>query len=157
MTRRKNSKAVLGYLLSALMFATGTLWADQGDTHKAVDGLVIYIGVIPAQVIKGRGAGGEKPMHGGIPVIGGRYHLVAALFDQSSGGRITDAHVSAEVTEPGFAVGTHRPLEPMKMGWVITFGNYFAFAKNTVSRVSLSILVPGRKAVKADFKYSPGS
>lgn len=49
-----------------------------------------------------------------------RYHLVAALFEQESGVRITEVDVTATVTDPGMA-GIRKRLEPMRISDAITF------------------------------------
>ena len=144
----------LPVLFLGFLFVSGT-FADQNDTHKTVGGIDVYIGVIPAEVIQGRGSAGEKRMHGGVPKRGDRYHLVAALFEQKGGARITDAHVTATVTEPGLA-GTKKRLEPMKISDAVTFGNYFVMSERLANRISLEIRVPGKAPVTADFEYAGG-
>lgn len=45
--------------LVSLLFVSAAIRADQNDTHKTVGGIDIYIGLIPAEVIQGRGSHAE--------------------------------------------------------------------------------------------------
>jgi len=150
------SKLVVAALsLVFFLSVSAALWADQNDTHKKVGGIELYIGVIPAEVIQGRGSSEERRMHGGVPAGSNGYHLVVALFDQGSGDRITDAQVSAWVTVPGRAV-VENPLESMKVADVVTFGNYFVLSDQTRNRISVRVQRAGKDPVNADFQYATG-
>jgi len=48
-------------LFLALLLAAGVAAAGDSEWHKRVDGISVYLGVIPSQLIKGD----EKEMHGG--------------------------------------------------------------------------------------------
>ncbi len=104
----------------------------------------------------GHASSEEARMHGGVPGGKDRYHLVVALFDHETGVRITDAEVSARVTEPGMATVETR-LEPMTVADALTFGNYFTMSGQTMNRISLRITTAGKGSVEADFVQSTGS
>lgn len=151
----RNIPRTLGFLLIALAFACIPLAASALDTGqtKTVDGLVVYLGAMPAEIVKGHpGSHPEARMHGGPP--GGRhtYHLVAAVFDGASGARVEDARISARVAELGL-VGTTRTLEPMKIADTVTYGNYFELPYKGRYTISLVIDRPRGDSVKADFAY----
>lgn len=143
--------------LSLVFFlsVSAALWADQKDTHKKAGGIEFYMGVIPAEVIQGRGLSEERQMHGGVPAGSKGYHLVVALFDQESGDRIEDAKVMARVTVPGRA-DVENPLEAMKVADAVTFGNYFVLSDLTLNRISVQVRWAGKDAVTADFQYASG-
>jgi hypothetical protein len=106
----------------AALFLTGAFAADV-PTHKVVDGVAIYLGVLPSEMVLGHPhSHTEAGMHGGVPVGEHRYHVLVALFDAASGKRITDAQVKARyLSSP---VRRQRKLEPMHIADTITYGNY---------------------------------
>ncbi|HRX71099.1 MAG TPA: hypothetical protein P5329_07990 [Candidatus Competibacteraceae bacterium] len=140
---------------ASMLFVSSAIQADQNDTHKTVGGIDIYIGVIPAEVIQGRGSNEERRMHGGASSGGKGYHLVVALFDRESGDRITDSQVKVRVSVPGW-VDVENRLEPMKVADAVTFGNYFVLSDLTLNWISVQVQRAGKDAVKADFQYSTG-
>ena len=76
--------------------------ANADDDSQTVGKVVIYLGVLPAAMIRGHPAQHtESSMHGGQPATSGEYHIVIALFDAKTGSRVTGAHVSARVSEIG--------------------------------------------------------
>jgi hypothetical protein len=92
--------------------------AADTDQSKTVGGLTVYLGVMPAEIIRG------PPMHGHISKgphdyrvtskSPHEYHIVAAIFDAASGERVSDAAVTAEVSGLGLSGGKKR-LEPMQI------------------------------------------
>ena len=63
-------------------------------------------------------------MHGGIPRGEDYYHLNVSLYDSATGVPITDATVSATVSDPVMG-GQSKNLELMAIGDSISYGNYF--------------------------------
>ena len=63
-------------------------------------------------------------------------HIVAAVFDSSSGARITRANVVAHIFEPG---GIQRwvRLQPMTVAGALTFGGYTTFARRIDYRIGI--------------------
>lgn len=109
------------------------------DTSKAVDGVEIYLGVLPAEVVLGHPLGHEeRAMHGGVPARQNRYHVVVALFDADSGQRFSGARVEATVGELG-AGGTRKALEPMAIANTETYGNWFTLSAPGIYRIRLAI------------------
>jgi hypothetical protein len=97
---------------------------DEGQM-KITEGLTVYLGVIPAEIVRGhRQPHPEAEMHGGPPRGEHESHVVVAVFDNASGDRIADAKITARVSQLGL-VGPEKPLEPMKIAGTVTFGNYF--------------------------------
>ena len=84
-------------LAAVLGFTAGGISAEESSYRKIVDGVVVYIGMVPAELVRGHPpAHSESTMHGGVQV--GENHLTVAVFDDKSGRRITDAQVTAHIT-----------------------------------------------------------
>ena len=97
--RLKNGWSMAGAIAAlcvALLTYNGPAAAVDNELSKTVDGLTVYLGVVPAEIIKGPGLHSlEQPMHGRIPRGPHEYHVIAALFDAASGARVSDATVTA--------------------------------------------------------------
>ncbi|VAX04532.1 hypothetical protein MNBD_GAMMA20-2390 [hydrothermal vent metagenome] len=115
-----------------LVLFTTMVMADDSKRHLQINGMSVYLGVIPAQITQ------EHPaMHGGSASGEHRYHVLVALFDSRSGKRITDARVKAAV----FPLGLARPakeLEAMR-GESLSYGNYFTLHKPELYRIRVEI------------------
>lgn len=149
-------QAALGLALAVL--AAPASRAGVIDGVQTVDSLTIYLGVVPAAVVRGHAQ--EHPetrMHGGVP---GRsihnVHLVVALFDKVTGARITNAIVGAHIIEPGGKHGKQWsiPLEPMTVNGAQTFGGYTAFEQVADYRIGVRVQRPRRQPVTANFTYA---
>ena len=65
--------------------------ATHSERHQTVDGMSIYFGALPAQIIQD-----HEDMHGGNDNIGEyTYHILIAIFDSKTGKRILYAKVKA--------------------------------------------------------------
>lgn len=153
MTQPKLVVAALS--LVSILLVSVAVWADENDTRKTVGDIEFHIGLIPAEVIRGRGSNEERRMHGGVLAGNKGYHLVVALFDRDSGGRITDVQVMGRVAVPGRAI-VEKPLEPMKIADAVTFGNYFVLSDLTANRISVQVTRAGKGRIDATFEYSTG-
>ena len=121
----------------------------ETSQYQRVQDLDIYYGVMPAQIA---GNFPEPALHGRAPAARkNAYHLVVALFD-ASGKRISDARVSARVRELGMD-GTQKILEPMLIGDVTTYGNYFVLRQGGIYRLEIAIARPKDGNVEATFEY----
>ncbi|NIR30856.1 MAG: hypothetical protein GWN84_16380 [Gammaproteobacteria bacterium] len=140
-------------LLSALL-APGSVWAAGHPLHKVADGISVYLGVVPAAVVQERFENRpEAVMHGGASGKAGRYHVMVALFDEHSGHRLTAAEIEATVSELGLS-GSRKILEPMEVGGVTTYGNYFELSGAGFYRIVLEIRRPGvARATWTSFQY----
>ena len=117
--------------------------------HKTIDGVTIYLGVTPASAI----AAVERAMHGGVSQAPRQYHVMVALFDSSSGQRITDAVVHARVFNE-YGISRQELLEPMSVADSMTYGNYFTMPDAGNYKVVLDINRPGAPGVvKARLEY----
>jgi hypothetical protein len=146
----KGVVGVVAWLTVSLWLATGVYAAEHGY-RQVVDGVVVYFGIMPAQVVRGhhppRHPEGE--MHDGAPA--GENHVMVALFDQASGRRITEAEVSATVSGRGMKRLSKR-LEPMTVAGALTYGNYFAMPGAGPYRIDVEIRRPDTaRVLRASF------
>jgi hypothetical protein len=128
--------------------------AANTDQSKTAGGVTVYLGVVPAEIVKGLAAGssGERPMHGGIPKGPHEYHIVAAVFDATSGARVSDAVVTAEVSGLGLA-GTKTKLEPMQIAGTTTYGGFVDLPGFDLYTVKLTVERSGTGPAVLQFKY----
>ncbi len=146
--------AVILLAAALLLAAAGVVAATPATQPATVDGVGIYLGVLPAVMISGHPPDHpEAAMHGGIPGGKHRFHLLVALFDAASGARIAGAQIEAQVAEIGFA-GTRRRLEPMVIAGTETYGGYFKLDGDNPFRIALEIRRPGQeRVIRAEFEY----
>lgn len=125
-------------------------------TGKDVDGVTIYLGVIPAALLVGHPKGHtESEMHGGPPAGAHEYHVLVALYDSTTGTRIANAKVRVSAAPLG-GTASERLLEPMLIADAITYGNYFTLTGEGTYVIRLRIDIPGRHTVQTMFEYQHG-
>ncbi len=134
------------FIFLFLLFGTNLVMADHSQRHQKIDGMSIYLGVIPAQLTQK-----HSTMHGGITNEEHSYHIVIALFDSKSGKRITNARVKASVAPLGMK-GHTKDLEPMH-GDLLSYGNYFTMYKATNYTIKVEIQ-RADKRVKSVAKFT---
>ena len=68
------------FIFLFMMFAVTSIMAGHAQRHQIVDGLSVYFGAIPAQLIVGHGS-----MHLTKDMKKGKntYHILVALFDRA--------------------------------------------------------------------------
>ena len=145
-------------LLCAALAVLGSGFAAtavaQEGWSKSAGGVTVYLGIVPAGVVKGPPPhSAERPMHGRIPRGTHEYHVVAAVFDAASGARVTDAAVTAQVSGLGLS-GATKKLDPMQIGGTTTYGAFFALPGRDLYTVSVSVQrADAARPVRLDFKY----
>src|SRR3990172_12939474 len=118
-TRR--ARLTVACVAAVLVLALGPAIAADPAQHRIADGIAVYLGVLPAEMIQGHGkAHAESGMHGGPRAGEHVYHVMVALFESDTGERIGDAEVRARVSELGLA-GSEMPLEPMSIAGTVTY------------------------------------
>ena len=117
------------FAVAGIMLGVATA-APAGDTayRRMVDGVVVYFGMLPAELVRGHPpAHPESGMHGGVPV--GENHL----------------------TGPDRFKATKK-LEPMIIAGSATYGNYFSMPGPGPYRIVLHIQAPdARQGIEAVF------
>ena len=148
--KRRSIAATIGLCVLLPAF---TVSAADDDNYKTAGGLAVYLGVLPAAMVRGHQTHPEERMHGGVPSGPHVYHVVAAVFDASTGKRIENAKVEARVT-PRRLLGEARALEPMEIAGTVTYGNYFTMGGSDPYRIQLSITPTiGGPTVEVEFTY----
>jgi cytochrome c5 len=125
--------------------------AGTDPNQQSVDGIVIYLGFMPAENVRALPKDSpEQAMHGGVPHGSGYYHVNVSLLDEKSQDPITDAQIQMQFDWPGLS----RPsieLEPMLLGG--SYGNYVKPQPGTSYLITLYIKRPGAtRTVEAKFK-----
>ena len=153
MVSRRTIPALLGALWIALG-SSGVAVAADTDQSKTAGGVTVYLGVVPAEIVKGLPASSstEGAMHGRIPKGPHEYHIVAAVFDAVTGSRISDAAVTAEVSGVGLS-GDKRKLEPMQISGTTTYGGFFDLPGFDIYTVKLTVERSGTGPAVLQFKY----
>ena len=147
---------VLRRLAACLCFAAA-FWASAAvaaeDTNvKSLGGLTAYLGVLPAELVKGPAPhSADKPMHGRSPKGPHEFHVVVALFDAATGARVPDAAVTANISGIGMA-GTEKQLQPMRIADTTTYGSFFTLGRDLYA-IKVSVNRAGTPPVTFNFRY----
>lgn len=138
-SRAARAAALLALILSSLpMFSRAGL-ASDADQAQTAGGVTVYLGVVPAAMIRAYpNVRVEPDAHGGAPAGRHEYHVLIALFGAATGARIEDAKVTVQVSEIGF-IGQRRTLEPMKIAGTVTYGNYFGLPSKGPYRIGVEV------------------
>ncbi len=144
--------ALFGALFTCAMvvFSSATSAEHWGRT-QTVNGLDLYLGVVSAEVL--RQDPDRYPYHERTKLPSGRdmYHVMVALFDKTSGERITDAVVTARVA-PLALGGPTRTLEPILVAGALTYCNYFRISPPDTYVIQAEIRRPDvARVVRARF------
>lgn len=133
----------------------GPVTASTDDTYRTAGGLAVYLGVQPAQMVRGHPpTHPERRMHGGPPAGRHDYHLVVAVFDAASGARIEDAEVTAVVSGLGHVGRTHIRLEPMRLADTVTYGGFVTLPGTDQYTIAVEVLLRGQDTpVRLEFRY----
>lgn len=141
--------------LAVLLLTTSVVSGRAEETNSRVVGNVrIYLGIIPAAIVARThpATHTEGAMHGGVRSSADEYHVLIALFNESSGERIWNATVRARVAEVGLS-GEEKPLEPMIINGTTTYGNYFTMKGTGVSRINVIVRIPSTGEINVTFQH----
>ena len=155
MTQAGLRKAATAITLGCLsLLVTGTAMAANSGEVKTSGGLTVYLGIVPAEIVKGPPPhSAERPMHGRVPRGPHEYHVVAAIFDAASGTRVSDASVSAQLFGVGLS-GERKNLESMQLSGTTTYGAFFSLPGRDLYMIRLAIVRPGvPQSVTINFRY----
>lgn len=147
-------RAVAFAALCAVIIPWSGFASAEDSLSRTAEGLSVYIGIIPAEIVRGHLPGHpEKTMHGGAPRGGRASHLVAAIFDAASGARVSDATVTAQISGLGLS-GTRKTLDAMEIANTVSYGGFFDLLGRDLYTVKLTIQRPGQpKPASLEFKY----
>lgn len=139
---KRLSTAVL-VVMGLVTLNTSAAAGDAPEAFRVVDGVAIYLGVMPAEIVQGHpNKHPEATMHGGVPTRGHRDHVVVALFDNDTGRRIENAQVTGSVMEIGMG-SEEKKLETMRIADSVTYGNYFDMPDDNLYHIRVRIRRPG--------------
>ena len=146
--------AIVIPLLASLAAVPAVSAAATASEHIVMDGVSIYFGIVPAEIVRGNPRDQpDSEMHDGPPPGEHVYHLIIALFDQQTDNRISDARVSASIAEINHP-GHQRKLEPMLIAGAIAYGNYFDLPGSGPYRIVVQIRRPGQpRVIEAEFVF----
>lgn len=142
-----------GLFATVLGLAAVDAPAAESSYRQVVDGIAIYFGIVPAQLVRGHPpAHPEGQMHGGAPV--GENHIMVALFEEKTGRRLDRVEVSATITGPG-RFKLEKKLEPMVIAGTTSYGNYFYMPGLGPYRLALRIRPPdAAREIRASFTWA---
>ncbi len=155
--------------LAAFLVNVSAAVAADSERHQRVDGMDVYLGVMPSQMImkhpRMHGIVGlpqdqqltlpDQPhIQGMVPASTHRYHVLVALFDSASGKRITDAKVAATVQAPGLTAKEQK-LEPMHTEGALSYGYHFLMLNPGQYKILIDIQRPGaERLTRVNFIYA---
>ena len=149
---RRWSLGFAAVLLAVAVLDWNPARAASGGETKSAGGLTVYLGVVPAEIVKGPGPhSAERPMHGGSPRGRHEHHIVVAVYDTVSKVRITNATVSAKVSGLGLS-GPRKTLEPMTVADTVTYGAFFDMTADLYT-IRVTVQRPGSQPAVFDFKF----
>lgn len=139
-------------VMLAIPLGSAAVSAAESGYQQVIDGVAVYLGILPAQLVRGHPPQHpEGEMHGGAPP--GENHIVVALFDAKSGARLVGVEVTARLTgDRGLDV--RKRLEPMVIAGAASYGNYFYMPGAGPYRIELAIRLPGmHEEIRASFTW----
>lgn len=140
----------------ALLLVTTELAATATENnYQVVNGVAIYLGVIPEEMIKDHVPNHpEARMHNGQKESLRQQHVMVALFDTANGARITDARIITRVELPGHLMVSEKELETMIIGNSVTYGNYFEMVDPGPYFITFRVSAPTlQRHIEATFIY----
>jgi hypothetical protein len=146
-------KRLLPAFTLAISLVCGTLGAQTPAVQRSAR-TTMYVGVVPAELAQAEVDLHAKPSEHTTqtPNLRGRHHVVVALFDTRTGRRITDAKVTATLRGPSGAPSL-KPLEPMQVGDVMSYGNVFVISELPGHRFEIEVARPGQPPDRFAFSY----
>jgi len=117
--------------------------AASDPLHKSIEGMEIYLGVLPVAALRARHAGSDaqSTLYGGIPGGTGYFLVNVTLRDSRTKAEIRDAQVEARVAN--LMNGETRKLESATLNSSVSYGNYFQMPGRDRYTVTLQIRRPG--------------
>lgn len=121
---------------------------------KTVGGTEIYLGVLPAEVLRSYPKDStERSMHGGVPSGTGHYHVNVSVLDATTKAPISGAKVDIRIDEPGMS-SESKTLQPMTIGSAPSYGNYIKLKGKTQYVFTVKVQKPASaQPVEARFEH----
>ena len=145
-------------VLAAATAALLTIIAGNAQSEglsQTVNGVTIYLGVMPSEIVRGHPAEHPKSSMHRSPKGSDLRHIVVALLDAKTTHRITDAEVSARVEQLGLTAD-HKDLGPMQIGGTISYGNFFRMPGKGLYKIRIVVKRRGvDHPIEFSFEYRP--
>jgi len=119
--------------------------ADSAGRHQVIEGVSIYLGILPIQMAKNEADDLNLPAK--VYTEKQRYYVLFALFDAESGRRIVNADATASVQALGGLDYSSKKLTPIHIEKLVSYGNYFRMADPDLYHIKVQIRLPGRDGV----------
>lgn len=145
------SHRISSYLACILLVAWGSP-AVAIDYYKTSGNLAVYFGVIPSELMGHSPEHPAKIAHESVSAGKHQHHVVVAVFDSKTGGRISDAEVTATVGESG-VTPTTKKLESMLIAGKVSYGNFFQMSSPYKYRFTIKVRPHGAQGRAVDFEF----
>lgn len=123
--------------------STTTAPAKRAGNFKVVGGMEIYLGFLPAEVLRAYPKdSAERSLHGGVPSGSSYYHVNVSLFDRASKTPVAGAKVGLRVARLN-GTGVSKTLEPITLNNVPAYGQYVRLSRNTQYVVTVRVQTSG--------------
>jgi cytochrome c5 len=134
--------------------ATTAAAAKPAGNVKTVGGTEIYLGVLPAEVLRSYPKdSAERSMHGGVPSGTGHYHVNVSVLDATTKAPISGANVDIKIDERGISSQT-KALQPMTMSNASSYGNYIKLKGKTQYTFIVKVQKPdSAQPIEARFEH----
>ena len=109
--------------------------APRNFNMKVVDGIEVYLGVVPADAVR------DEKLHDRAPSGRGYYHVNISLHDAETKAEIKDAQVEARVANP-VTGGATRKLLPITTNDAVSYGNYFRMTGAEPYTITVRVRLP---------------
>ena len=141
--------------LTLVVGVLSPLAAAQTDYRKLVGNFSIYLGIVPAEIVKGHALPHtEATMHGGVKTAGDTHHVMVSIIDDRSGRQVSDAVVEARVGEIGLS-SVRKKMEAMKIADSTTYGNYFPMIARGRFQIDVEVWLPAEShRLKTTFYFT---
>jgi cytochrome c5 len=128
--------------------------AAADPTHKLIAGTDIYLGVLPAEMMRSRHTSPDSKTKAAIPEGKGYFLVSVVLRDNATKADIKDAQVEARVAN--LMSGETKKLDNVDVNNALSYGAYFQMAGKDPYTVTLKIRKPGAPApIEAKFDLRP--
>lgn len=135
------------FILAVVLLAMPWAWAEH---QKAIDGMVVNVGVVPAS--KAAKFPSETEKHGATYTSAAQ-HVLVSLSDAKTGGHIADARVTLELRGPK-GKSQKKLLVAGSTAGIPDYSEIFDFGWSGPYRIRVTIeRQGGKRPVTADLKW----
>ena len=150
---KRTSRVLAGSSIVLTVFLTllappARLLAAEASSHLESASYHVYLGVVPASLIKENPAlvDGDKTLHRDDNVGSSNQHLLVAVTKKTDNARVANATVIVRVGIKKLlrGVNVEKPLEKMLTSGVVTYGNYVSMPTQGEYEITVRIYEPNK-------------